>query len=85
MWGHPTTPCFLARKFSIFISTLFLLPSWCKIGCRVPKGGKIHPEMENMYKTRQWEGREDEETGRRNGDAVRVGTGTVPAVEGPSQ
>jgi len=39
--------------------------------------------MENMYKTRQWEGREDEETGRRNGDAVRAGRGMVPAAEGP--
>ena len=36
-----------------------------------------------MYKTRQWEGREDEETGRRNRDAVRAGRGMVPAAEGP--
>ena len=38
-----------------------------------------------MYKTRQWEGREDEETGRRNGDAVRAGMARSQLYRDPSQ
>ena len=39
IWGSPTKPCFLARKFHFYLNSV-LLPSWCKIGCRFPKEEK---------------------------------------------